>query len=141
MSIARSLSTLCVLAFAAVAQLTGCNDPGRFPTCKDDAECAARSGGEKAPHCFDLRCVPCRSDDDCGSGKLCNAAKECKGLSSVAAAPTGSASAAPAPPEEKETWVASTPEDHKKCLAACKNKPQDCKKRCGNGPAKTPPKK
>jgi Cys-rich repeat protein len=133
----RLLLGALAIALAATALLGACDNQTRFPVCNNDTECTARSDGQKAPYCFDLRCVACRSDEDCGAGHLCTSAKECKPLSG--SAPAVSASAPPAEPIAKESWEPATPDDQKKCLATCKGKRDECKKRCGN--TVKPPKK
>ena len=129
----RALLGFVVLLLGTAA----CNGPGRFPTCKDDAECAARVDGTAAPLCYELRCVVCRSDDDCPTGHACTKANECSRFSE-----TGAVDADGGAPKkeviEKESWEPSTSEDRQKCLDACKDKPKECTARCGGG---TPPKK
>jgi len=113
------MKTIAILGtIALLSTIAGC-EKSRFPTCKDDAECASRSNGKAAPLCYDLRCVSCRIDSDCGPDHMCNTSNECKALggagpkeqptpppppatavpsaepSTSAAAPSASASAAP----------------------------------------------
>jgi Cys-rich repeat protein len=134
----RRSTALGIVAFAfllaALAALAACNGGGRFPTCKSDTECASRTGGEAAPHCFELRCVACRADGDCPAGSACNSANECKSIGGAGAAAAADAGA----PEvfEKETWEPSTSEDRDRCIAACKGKGKDCLKGCGASPKK-----
>lgn len=46
---------------------------GRFPVCKTNDECVARlEGGDGPKVCYNLRCVECRYDTDCPTGKVCN---------------------------------------------------------------------
>lgn len=59
----------------AVAVAGGC-DAARFPTCKDNADCAARDAGPEHAVCFNLKCVQCRYDSDCDGG-TCNPSNEC----------------------------------------------------------------
>ena len=70
------LSTL--LSLSAVA----CES--RFPVCKTDDDCKASSSADPADKkllCYDLRCVECRGDSDCGEGKLCARNKgECEAI-------------------------------------------------------------
>jgi hypothetical protein len=125
-----SLAALAALVLAAIA---ACNGTGRFPTCKSDTECASRSSAAVAPHCFELRCVACRSDEDCGPGNACNTANECKSIggSTPVVADAGAKEVI-----EKETWEPTTSEDRDRCVAACKGKGKDCLKRCGPAPKK-----
>jgi hypothetical protein len=126
------MKPLKLIALAAVvAALSACEGGGRFPTCKSDAECAARGSASAAPLCYELRCVACRSDDDCKPGEACNTANECKRFSEAPEAPPKDAGAV-----EKESWEPSTPADHDRCVAACRGD-KECLKGCGGGkPAK-----
>ena len=111
---------------------------GRFPTCNNDADCKKRDTGKELGVCVELRCVECRSDEDCQAGHACNVANECRPFSETAGGPDGGKKEV----IEKETWEQSTPEDREKCLEACKGKPKECKDRCGGtAPKKAPPKK
>ena len=77
--LSAAVSALALGAFALALTTTGC-DQGRFPTCKDNAECAKSTDGG-APICYDLRCVQCTYDVDCASGKVCsNTTKTCDSL-------------------------------------------------------------
>lgn len=61
---------------------TGCES--RFPVCKTDDDCKAKASADpsaKALVCYDLRCVECRYDSDCGEGKTCARNKgQCESL-------------------------------------------------------------
>lgn len=60
----------------------GCES--RFPVCKTDDDCKAKASADpssKALVCYDLRCVECRYDSDCGDGKTCARNKgQCESL-------------------------------------------------------------
>ncbi len=76
----RSAPWIHVLAAVAALAAAGCE--GRFPVCKDNAECAQRDAGagKSAGVCFNLRCVECRYDTDCAAGKHCGGGNTCEGL-------------------------------------------------------------
>jgi Cys-rich repeat protein len=73
---ARCLAVLLPMALGLVSMCTTQPSQGRFPVCKTEADCKGKSGG----HCYDLRCVECRADEDCKAGNICNAAKQCERL-------------------------------------------------------------
>jgi len=126
---ARAATLFLVTLAIGIALAAACSTQptqGRFPVCKVDADCAGREG--VGVHCYDLRCVDCRGDDDCKPGSVCNGAKQCESLSSSSPPATESDAGM-----EKETWESSSPADHDKCVAACKGK-ADCVKKCGGGP-------
>lgn len=54
--------------FGGAATVAACSQlPGsRFMNCEKDDDCKERD--PKAPVCWNLRCVPCAYDSDCGSG-------------------------------------------------------------------------
>ncbi len=61
-----------LIALSALA--IGCES--RFPVCKTDDDCkktaASSDASAKALVCYDLRCVECRYDSDCGDGSACD---------------------------------------------------------------------
>jgi Cys-rich repeat protein len=63
---------LVLAALMAGALAVSCSE-GRFPVCKSNEECAARTGeGAGGKVCYNLKCVECAYDSDCPSGKACN---------------------------------------------------------------------
>jgi Cys-rich repeat protein len=60
----------------------GCES--RFPVCKTDDDCKAKASADpsaKSLLCYDLRCVQCRNDSDCGDGQVCARNKgECESI-------------------------------------------------------------
>ncbi|HVY46207.1 MAG TPA: hypothetical protein VHB21_10025 [Minicystis sp.] len=107
---------------AALAILAAACDTGRFPTCKDNAECAKNTDGG-APVCFDLRCVECAYDVDCAPGKVCGPTKTCDAL--------GGATTATQDQQPVDAGAESTkwePGSWDDCAKDCKD--QDCIHTC-----------
>lgn len=52
---------------AVQASSFGCTS-ARFPYCEKDDDCKDKGN---AKLCYDLRCVQCRYDADCGDGRFC----------------------------------------------------------------------
>jgi hypothetical protein len=114
-----SIVSRALLVLALPLAVAACNE-GRFPTCKDNAECAKNTDGG-APVCYDLRCVECAYDVDCAPGKVCNgASKTCDSLGGATAA-TGEGDAG----AEKSKWEPGSWDD---CARDCKD--QDCVHSC-----------
>lgn len=62
-----------LFALAMTALFAASCSEGRFPVCKTNDECIARlEGGDGPKVCYNLRCVECRYDTDCPTGKVCN---------------------------------------------------------------------
>lgn len=61
-----------LIALSALA--IGCES--RFPVCKTDDDCkktaSSADPNPKPSVCYDLRCVECRYDSDCGDGTACD---------------------------------------------------------------------
>lgn len=55
--------------------------PGRYASCQTDDDCSGRQDGGKLV-CYNLRCVECHYDSDCGDGKHCGTANTCESLDS-----------------------------------------------------------
>ncbi|MBK6516948.1 MAG: hypothetical protein IPM79_22005 [Polyangiaceae bacterium] len=95
--LAAVLAALCLVAGALLGATSGCSSTARFPVCQTDDDCKDK-GDSKL--CYDLRCVQCRYDADCGEGRFCERkVAECKSLDGPragSAAPSASASAEPA---------------------------------------------
>jgi len=68
-----------------LAHAMGCED-SRFPTCKTNADCAARDAGVAGNVCYNLKCVQCHYDSDCDAG-ACSASNECEHLVNVKPVP------------------------------------------------------
>lgn len=94
---AAVLAALCLAGGALLASASGCSS-ARFPVCQTDDDCKDKGD---AKLCYDLRCVQCRYDADCGEGRYCERkVAECKTLDGPragSAAPSASASVEPAP--------------------------------------------
>ena len=65
------------LAILVTGAAAGCDVGSRFPVCQTNADCAARDGGTLGNVCYNLRCVECHYDTDCGSGQVCGSANTC----------------------------------------------------------------
>lgn len=83
---------------AALATLVVACLPDRFPVCKTNEECAARSAD--TPVCYNLRCLECHYDADCDGGRTCNVSSHCASVSDVHPDSEGDAGAAPASPAQ-----------------------------------------
>lgn len=91
MKVLHHLVGLAALSVFALGLGTfGCHS-ARFPVCESDTDCAKE---KKAKLCYDLRCVECRYDGDCGDGYCERKTGTCERLDG--AAPTDSSSDAPA---------------------------------------------
>jgi hypothetical protein len=98
--------TLLAAAAAAIALLSmGCQ-PGRYASCQSDADCTGRGDAGKLV-CYNLRCVECHYDADCGDGRVCGSANTCDSLDSR------TPEAAPPPP----------PKSLEECAKRCKGSP------------------
>ncbi len=108
---------LCSLAFLFAAA-PSCTD-GRFPVCKSDADCQVNDAGPGGKLCFNLKCVECRYDSDCGSGKACN--RSLNACESILGAP---------PPDDTSTPTGNNwePSNWDECAKRCKD--ADCVKQC-----------
>ncbi len=76
-----------ILALAAALCLATVACESRFPVCKTNEDCKSKASadpsGKSAKNlvCFDLRCVECRYDADCGDGMTCSRNKsQCEPL-------------------------------------------------------------
>ncbi len=79
---------LCVLAASLLA--LACRP--KFPTCREDSDCADADNHGLLVHCLDGQCQECKASADCGAGK------SCQSMRCVAEAPpTPPPAAAPAP--------------------------------------------
>jgi hypothetical protein len=71
--------------FAAVLGLAllqlGC-PPGRYASCQTDADCAGREPDAGKLICYNLRCLECHYDSDCGDGRHCGSTGVCESLDS-----------------------------------------------------------
>jgi hypothetical protein len=96
-----------------------CNGTGRFPICKNNAECGESKTGRV---CYNLKCVACRYDSDCPSGSTCGGLNECSRISE-----TGKEGDAGAETKagDGERWEHATWDQ---CAAECKDR--DCIKAC-----------
>jgi peptidoglycan-associated lipoprotein len=65
--VARAVFAAGLAAVALATAGTGCGGP-KYPKCDDDKQC--NTGGHKGV-CVNGKCVDCKSDDACGSGKQC----------------------------------------------------------------------
>ncbi|NUP11144.1 MAG: hypothetical protein HOW73_34295 [Polyangiaceae bacterium] len=97
------------LGSSLIGAMVGCS-PARFPVCDTDEDCKDKGD---AKLCYDLRCVQCRYDDDCGEGRYCERkTAECKALDGPRAItqPVKTAEPAPEPtPEPTAAPSASAP--------------------------------
>lgn len=107
------LSSLALIAITAPS----CSD-GRFPVCKTDADCQTDDAGTGAKLCFNLKCVECRYDNDCGAGKACN--RSLNTCESILGTPPPEDSSSTAPNWEPANWD--------ECAKRCKE--ADCVKQC-----------
>ncbi len=122
-----------LLVLLGALLLTGCED-SRFPVCQTDQDCNKKVEGassatpaEHAKVCFDLRCVQCHYDGDCGEGEVCSTStRECRRLdpktpsAGAPAAGEPGSGVAPSGPRDPAGWEA--------CVKKCANK--DCLAKC-----------
>ncbi|MFT3773034.1 MAG: hypothetical protein QM820_47235 [Minicystis sp.] len=113
-----SFLSAAVLVLALLA--TGC-PPGRYASCQTDADCAGREDGGKLV-CYNLRCLECHYDTDCGEGKHCGTNNTCESLDARTPEAEG-----PPPPKTLE-----------ECAKRCKGNPS-CGDSCRDQ-FKSPPK-
>lgn len=104
-------------AFAA-----GCAE-GRFPVCKSNDDCAAKlaDAGSGPAICYNLRCVECRYDTDCATGKICNATlSTCQDLSTTSEDPDLKAKPASTGSPDAKNWdECATSCKDSTCISAC----------------------
>lgn len=96
-----------LLAAATLAILTTGCPPSRYASCDSDADCNGRSADAGKLVCFNLRCVECHYDGDCGDGKHCSGDNVCESLDSRTPE-------APLPPPPKSL---------EECAKRCKGNP------------------
>lgn len=61
--------------------ILGC-PPSRYASCQTDADCAGRGEDAGKLICYNLRCLECHYDSDCGEGKFCSTANTCDSVDS-----------------------------------------------------------
>jgi hypothetical protein len=112
-----AIAIAALIGLGAAAALSACDGGHRFPVCKTNADCVPEEGKTTTPVCWNLKCVECRYDVDCPSGKACSGVNECVTIAS---------SAPPDPPDAgRVEWDPGT---WKQCAEGCKD--QACLKKC-----------
>jgi hypothetical protein len=112
----RAIAVAALIGGCAGAALAACDGGHRFPVCKTNADCVPEEGKSTTPVCWNLKCVECRYDIDCPSGKSCSAVNECVTITTAA------------PPEPDAGRVEWEPGSWKQCAENCKD--QACLKKC-----------
>jgi hypothetical protein len=112
-----AIALAALVGLGAAVGVSACEGGHRFPVCKSNADCAPENGSTTTPVCFNLKCVQCRYDVDCPSGKACSPTNECETISSSA------------PPEPADAGrVEWEPGNWKECAEGCKD--ETCIKKC-----------
>ncbi|APR76185.1 Hypothetical protein A7982_01532 [Minicystis rosea] len=70
-------------ALSLALLVTGC-PPSRYASCQTDADCAGRDVDGGKLICYNLRCLECHYDSDCGEGRVCGMNNTCESLDSRA---------------------------------------------------------
>lgn len=132
----RSRPVWLVAIITTLAVGSGCED-SRFPVCKTDSDCkeSPPEGASAAPVssaptlrgtaklCFDLRCVECRGDSDCGEGSLCElTSRTCKRIDGPAPKAGGPEPGEPGSGKPEPGSTPRDPEAWEKCVKACNDK-------------------
>ena len=109
---ALMVGTLAFLALSA-----GCTD-GKFPfftsACNTDNDCPTRDGGKLV--CWNLHCVECHYDADCGAGQVCNMSRNtCDSIDSRV-----KEAEPPPPPTSLEECAKRCKQGDESCGASCR---------------------